>query len=324
MTIQMKVLTTTRIKMKICQLKPIMRNPQVALLSCCNILWFHVHLRQCHVHGIFGDFWWWSILSIFTSWNPQNFYTIEWWQPQLDRNNLIFRCQGPNVSTKRRHSTSPISPRGLGSKENPFNVGRVGSLFEPILIREYVWAFILQFAYAENSLQEKNKNTMRSSFSHHSGWRSKPSWSSSLHLVEANGLEEEDRHRVLWAVVYVHSSDFVTSDDIQTALGIVTFICLYSCIVDTHLPRSSILLAFVWHSLHHLHYNLAPYTNLTWKAVSLYSAATTQLCWRKTSIMLCPTSERLSILLTRILGNMSGPLLFSEYSETPPLNCAHI
>jgi hypothetical protein len=34
-------------------------------------------------------------------------------------------------------------------------VGRVGSLCEPILIREYVWAFILQFGYAENTLQVK-------------------------------------------------------------------------------------------------------------------------------------------------------------------------
>ena len=50
---------------------------------------------------------------------------------------------------------------------------------------------------------------------------SKPSWSSSLRLVEANGLEEEDRRRVFWVVVYVHSSDSVTSDVIRTALGIV-------------------------------------------------------------------------------------------------------
>ena len=48
---------------------------------------------------------------------------------------------------------------------------------------------------------------------------SKPSRSSSLRLVEANGLEE-DRRRVLRVVVYVHSSDSVTSDSIRTALGI--------------------------------------------------------------------------------------------------------
>ena len=46
---------------------------------------------------------------------------------------------GPNASTKRRRSSSPVSPRRLGSKENPINVDKIASLFEPIVIREYVW-----------------------------------------------------------------------------------------------------------------------------------------------------------------------------------------
>jgi len=33
----------------------------------------------------------------------------------------------------------------------------VTSLFEPTVIREYVWTFILQLTYAENTLQVKKK-----------------------------------------------------------------------------------------------------------------------------------------------------------------------
>lgn len=43
-------------------------------------------------------------------------------------------------STKRRRSLSPSSTR-LGSKETPINVDTVASLFEPVVIREYVRAF---------------------------------------------------------------------------------------------------------------------------------------------------------------------------------------
>jgi len=67
-----------------------------------------------------------------------------------------------NAPSNKRNC--PPSPKALGSKENSIDVEKVGSLFEPILIRKYVWAFILQFAYAENTLQVK-KNTMRFSFS---------------------------------------------------------------------------------------------------------------------------------------------------------------
>lgn len=42
------------------------------------------------------------------------------------------------ASTKRRRASSPVSPRKLGSKENPIDADKVASLFEPILIREYV------------------------------------------------------------------------------------------------------------------------------------------------------------------------------------------
>jgi hypothetical protein len=45
----------------------------------------------------------------------------------------------PNTSTKRRRrSSSPVSPRGPGSAENPIHVDEIASLFEPIVIREYV------------------------------------------------------------------------------------------------------------------------------------------------------------------------------------------
>lgn len=48
----------------------------------------------------------------------------------------------PNTSsTKRRRSSSSLSSTRLGSKENPINVDKVASLFEPMVIREYVWAF---------------------------------------------------------------------------------------------------------------------------------------------------------------------------------------
>lgn len=41
-----------------------------------------------------------------------------------------------NISSNKRKN--PPSPRGLGSKEHPIDVEKVGSLFEPIVIREYV------------------------------------------------------------------------------------------------------------------------------------------------------------------------------------------
>jgi hypothetical protein len=55
----------------------------------------------------------------------------------------------PNASTKRRRSSSSVFLRELGTKETPIDVDVVTSLFEPTVIREYVWTFLLQFAYAE-------------------------------------------------------------------------------------------------------------------------------------------------------------------------------
>lgn len=51
----------------------------------------------------------------------------------------------PDPQKKRRRSVSPISLRGLGSKENPIDVDEVALLFEPIMNREYVGGSILQF-----------------------------------------------------------------------------------------------------------------------------------------------------------------------------------
>ena len=62
-----------------------------------------------------------------------------------------------NASTKRRRSASPFSPRGLGSAENPINVEEIASLFEPIVIREYVWVLLLHLAHADNTLQVKKE-----------------------------------------------------------------------------------------------------------------------------------------------------------------------
>jgi len=55
-----------------------------------------------------------------------------------------------NVSSNKHNR--PPSPRRLGSKENLIDVEKVGSLFEPIVIREYVWENTPQFAYADNIL----------------------------------------------------------------------------------------------------------------------------------------------------------------------------
>ena len=63
----------------------------------------------------------------------------------------------PNASTKRRRSSSPVFPRELGTKETPINVDVVTSLFEPTVSREYVWTFLFQFAYAENTSQVKKE-----------------------------------------------------------------------------------------------------------------------------------------------------------------------
>jgi hypothetical protein len=41
---------------------------------------------------------------------------------------------------KRRRSSSPAVLRGLGTKENPIELDRVASLFDPVAIREFVWA----------------------------------------------------------------------------------------------------------------------------------------------------------------------------------------
>ena len=63
----------------------------------------------------------------------------------------------PDASTKRRRSSSPVFPRELGTKYTPIDVDEVTSLFEPTVIREYVWTFILQFTYAENTSQVKKE-----------------------------------------------------------------------------------------------------------------------------------------------------------------------
>jgi hypothetical protein len=55
-----------------------------------------------------------------------------------------------NAPSNKRNR--PPSPKALGSKENPINVENVGSLFEPIVIRDYVWENILQFAHADKIL----------------------------------------------------------------------------------------------------------------------------------------------------------------------------
>jgi hypothetical protein len=55
--------------------------------------------------------------------------------------------RGNAPSTKHNR---PPSPKVLGSKENPIDVEKVHLLFEPIVIKQYVWKNILQFAYADN------------------------------------------------------------------------------------------------------------------------------------------------------------------------------
>ena len=66
-------------------------------------------------------------------------------------------ARNPNFSSNKRLRSSSPSSRGLGSRQNPIDVDKVGSLFEPIVIREYVWAFIPRFTYAENTLQVKEE-----------------------------------------------------------------------------------------------------------------------------------------------------------------------
>ena len=62
-----------------------------------------------------------------------------------------------NALTKRRRLSSPIPPKKLGSKQNPIDVDSVTSLFEPMVLREYVGTFIFQSAFAENMLQVKKE-----------------------------------------------------------------------------------------------------------------------------------------------------------------------
>ena len=47
----------------------------------------------------------------------------------------------PNASTKRHHSSSSIDRKKLGSMENPIDVDGIASLFEPMVIKEYVCQF---------------------------------------------------------------------------------------------------------------------------------------------------------------------------------------
>ena len=55
----------------------------------------------------------------------------------------------PNTSTKRHRSSSPIHHQKLGSMENPIDVDGIASLFEPKVIKEYVWKFFIHSVYAE-------------------------------------------------------------------------------------------------------------------------------------------------------------------------------
>jgi len=60
-------------------------------------------------------------------------------------------------ATKRHRSSSPIHRKKLGSMENPIDVDSIASLFEPMVIKEYVCIFFFRFAYAEYTLQLKKE-----------------------------------------------------------------------------------------------------------------------------------------------------------------------
>src|SRR5277367_1400678 len=78
--------------------------------------------------------------------------------------NHVHLCQlGPPKPLQHRMGTQTprlsvvVSPRGPGSAENPIHVDEIASLFEPIVIREYVWTLSLPFAHADNTLQVKEE-----------------------------------------------------------------------------------------------------------------------------------------------------------------------
>jgi hypothetical protein len=75
---------------------------------------------------------------------------------RLGSNAMNDSSSGPTTSNKHCRSSSVPSNR-LGSKENPIDVDIVVSLFEPIVIQEYVRTFIFQPAYTENTLQVKKE-----------------------------------------------------------------------------------------------------------------------------------------------------------------------
>jgi hypothetical protein len=62
-----------------------------------------------------------------------------------------------DASTKRHRSSSPIHPKKLGSMENPIDIDGIASLFEPIMIREYVWNLFIHSAHAKYMLQIKKE-----------------------------------------------------------------------------------------------------------------------------------------------------------------------
>ncbi len=57
------------------------------------------------------------------------------------------------AQTKRRRSASPILLGKLGSEENPIDVDKVASLFEPVFVKEYVYTFIFLYVCTDNILQ---------------------------------------------------------------------------------------------------------------------------------------------------------------------------
>ena len=64
----------------------------------------------------------------------------------------------PKAQTKRRRSTSPILPGSLGSEENPIDVDKVVSLFEPVFVKDYVCTFILLYECTDNILQREEES----------------------------------------------------------------------------------------------------------------------------------------------------------------------
>ena len=56
----------------------------------------------------------------------------------------------PMAQMKRRRSASPILAGSLGSAENPIDVDKVASLFEPVFVKDYVYTFIFLYVCTDN------------------------------------------------------------------------------------------------------------------------------------------------------------------------------